>query len=91
MPRPRRRAIAARSACQPWYPRACIRRAVTLRMDYVTAQGLVGLGLVRDLSLQGMYVESAGDHGTPEGAPGTCGRWPSYCPRSSPVNGDCHG
>ena len=70
MPRSRRRAIAARSAHQPWHPRACVRWAVTLRVDYVTTQGWMGLGLVRNLSLQGMYIESAGVHGTPEVTPG---------------------
>jgi hypothetical protein len=47
-----------------------MRQAVTLRVDYVMAQGWVGLGLVRNLSLQGIYVESAGDPSTSEGVPG---------------------
>lgn len=70
MPRLKRRAPAARSARTPWYPRACVRQAVALRVDYATAQGQVGLGLIRNLSLQGMYMESTSDHGTPEMTPG---------------------
>jgi hypothetical protein len=70
MPRFRRRATATWSARTPWHPRACVRRAVTLRVDYATAQGQVGLGLVRNLSLQGMYMESTSCHGTPEVTPG---------------------
>ena len=70
MPRFRRRATATWSARTPWHPRACVRRAVTLRVDYATAQGQVGLGLVRNLSLQGMYMESTSRHGTPEVTPG---------------------
>jgi hypothetical protein len=70
MPRCRRRATAARSARTLWHPRACMRQAVTVRVDYATAQGQVGLGLIRNLSLQGMYMESASGHGTPEVAPG---------------------
>jgi hypothetical protein len=66
----RRRAPAARSARTPRHPRACVRQAVALRVDYATAQGQVGLGLVRNLSLQGMYLESASGHGTPEMTPG---------------------
>ena len=70
MSRLRRRAPAARSARTPWHPRACVRQAVALRVDYATAQGQVGLGLARNLSLQGMYMESASGHGTPELTPG---------------------
>jgi hypothetical protein len=47
-----------------------VRQAVALRVDYATAQGQVGLGLARNLSLQGMYMESASGHGTPELTPG---------------------
>jgi PilZ domain len=68
MPRLRRRAPAARSARTPWHPRACVRQAVALRVDYATTQGQVGL--VRNLSLQGLYMESASGHGTPEMTPG---------------------
>ena len=98
MPRSRRRAIAARSARQPWYPRACVRRAVTLRVDYMTAQGQVGLGLVRNLSLQGMYIESTGSHGMPEMAPGDLLTVAFVLPSGQPcklravvIHGDCHG
>jgi hypothetical protein len=70
MTRSRRRVIAARGIHQPWYPRACVRWAVSLRVDYVTAQGRMGLGLARNLSLQGMYIESARAPGTPEMVPG---------------------
>jgi hypothetical protein len=70
MPRLKRRAPTVRSARTPWHTRACVRQAVALRVDYATAQGQVGLGLVRNLSLQGMYLESASGHGTPEMTPG---------------------
>ena len=40
----------------PSHHRAALRRAMTLRVDYTTAQGRVWLGLVRNLSLQGMYI-----------------------------------
>ena len=43
----------------PSYRRAILRRTVTLRVDFMTAHGWVGLGLVRNLSLQGMYIENA--------------------------------
>lgn len=54
----------------PSHHRACARRAVTLRADSATAQGTAFLGTVRNLSLQGMYLESVGRHGAPEMAPG---------------------
>ena len=41
--------------------RACVRRAVTVRVDYATADGRGWLGVVRNLSLQGMYIDSAFD------------------------------
>ena len=72
MSRLRRRTTAARSARTLWHPRACVRQAVALRVDYATAQGQVGLGLIRNLSLQGMYMESASGQGTPALTPGTC-------------------
>ena len=53
-----------------WRPRACVRRAVTLRVDYATAQGRAWLGLVRNLSVQGMYIDSALRHVAHELAPG---------------------
>ena len=47
-----------------------MRRTVALRADYTTADGRVWLGLVRNLSLQGMFIESALRHVTHEVAPG---------------------
>jgi hypothetical protein len=70
MKRPKRRATFDRRARRPWHHRACVRRAVTLRVDYATAQGKVWLGMVRNLSLQGMYIDSALRHVVPEVAPG---------------------
>ena len=61
---------ADQSARRPWHPRACVRRAVTLRVDYATADGRGWLGLVRNLSLQGMYIDSALRHVAHEVAPG---------------------
>jgi hypothetical protein len=71
MDRARRRAIGSRNARKLWHPRACERRAVTLRVDYATADGRVWLGLVRNLSVQGMYIDSALRHVAHEVAPGT--------------------
>jgi PilZ domain len=70
MNRSRRRTIFLRNVRKPWHPRACVRREVTLRVDYATAQGRLGLGLVRNLSLQGMYIENASRQVVPEVAPG---------------------
>ena len=70
MHRPKRRATASRSARRPWHPRTYVRRAVTLRVDYVSADGRVWLGLVRNLSRQGMYIDSALRHVAHEVAPG---------------------
>jgi hypothetical protein len=39
-------------------------------VDYVTAQGRVGLGMACNLSVQGMYIDSALRHVAPEVAPG---------------------
>ena len=50
--------------------RACVRRAVTVRVDYATADGRGWLGLVRNLSLQGMFIDSALCHVAHEVAPG---------------------
>jgi hypothetical protein len=50
--------------------RATFRRSVTLRVDYTTGQGRVWLGIVRNLSVQGMYIETASRHVVPEVAPG---------------------
>jgi hypothetical protein len=70
MNRPRRPVIASRKAHKLWHPRASERRAVTLRVDYATADGRVWLGLVRNLSLQGMFIDSALRHVAHEVAPG---------------------
>src|SRR5262245_40040962 len=58
------------SGHRPQHPRACVRRAVTLRVDYATADGRGWLGLVRNLSLQGMYIDSALRRVKHEVAPG---------------------
>ena len=58
------------SGHRPWHPRVCVRRAVTLRVDYATADGRGWLGVVRTLSLQGMYIDSALRHVAHEVAPG---------------------
>ena len=51
-----------RNACPPWHSRVCVRQTVTLRVDYATADGRGWLGVVRNLSLQGMYIDSALRH-----------------------------
>ena len=53
-----------------WHPRICGRRAVALRVDYATLDERGWLGLVRNLSLQGMYIDSALRHVAHEVAPG---------------------
>ena len=53
-----------------WNRRACVRRAVTVRVDYATADGRGWLGVARNLSLQGMYIDSALRHVAQEVAPG---------------------
>src|SRR4030095_1012015 len=53
-----------------WHRRTCARRAVTLRVDYATADGRGWLGVVRNLSLQGMFIDSALCHVAHEVAPG---------------------
>jgi hypothetical protein len=58
------------SARTPWHPRACMRRPVTLRVDYATADGRGWLGVIRNLSRQGMYIDSALRHVAHEVAPG---------------------
>ena len=50
--------------------RAWPRRTVSLRVDYATTQGQAFLGLARDLSLQGMYLEQVEHHCAPQVAPG---------------------
>ena len=57
MHRLRRRAIAAKSTRTLWHPRACVRWAVTWRGDYATTDGRAWLGVVRNLSPQGMYID----------------------------------
>ena len=78
--------------------RACLRRTVPLRVDYATGDGRVWLGLVRNLSLQGMSIDSALRHVAHEVAPGTLltvafvlpSGWP--CTLSAMVvHGDRHG
>ena len=61
---------ADQSGHRLWHPRACVRRAVTLRVDYTTADGRGWLGVVRNLSPQGMYIDSALRHVAHEVAPG---------------------
>ena len=70
MHRARHRASAIRDVGTPSESRACVRLAVTLRVDYATADGRVWLGLIRNLSLQGMYIDSALRHVAHEVAPG---------------------
>src|SRR6266705_3201665 len=70
MNRSRHDTSAWRNARTPWHPRACVRRAVTLRVDYATADGRGWLGIVRNLSVQGMYIDSALRHVAHEVAPG---------------------
>src|SRR6266496_863771 len=70
MHRSRHSTRSGRNARTPWHPRACVRRPVTLRVDYATADGRRWLGLVRNLSLQGMYIDSALRHVAHEVAPG---------------------
>ena len=70
MNRSRRRGVSLRNARAKWHPRACVRRAVTVRVDYATADGRVWLGLIHNLSLQGMYIDSALRHVAHEVAPG---------------------
>ena len=59
-----------RNAHTAWESRACVRQAVTLRVDYATADGRGWRGLVRNLSFQGMYIDSALRHVAHEVAPG---------------------
>ena len=98
MQRPTRRITASRSARRPWHPRAYVRRAVTLRVDSATADGRVWLGLVRNLSVQGMSSDSALRHVAHEVAPGTRLTVACVLPSGRPctlramvVHGDRHG
>src|SRR6266702_5554107 len=61
---------SGRNARTPWESRACVRQAVTLLVDYATADGRGWLGLVRNLSRQGMFIDSALRHVAHEVAPG---------------------
>jgi hypothetical protein len=70
MHRSRPRTGSLRSARTAWESRECVRQAVTLRVDYATADGRGWRGLVRNLSLQGMYIDSALRHVAHEVAPG---------------------
>jgi hypothetical protein len=70
MKRPRRRATSYRNADRLWHPRAYVRRVVTFRVDYATTQGRVGLGMACNLSVQGMYIDSALRHVAHKVAPG---------------------
>ena len=72
MHRSKRRTTVAKSRRRPWDPRACVRRAVTLRVDYATADGRGWLGMVRNLSVQGMSIDSAWRHVAHEVRPATC-------------------
>jgi hypothetical protein len=51
MSRTRHDTSAWMSAHMPWHPRACMRRPVTLRVDYATADGRGWLGMISNLSL----------------------------------------
>ena len=53
-----------------WHPRTCGRRPVTLRVDYATADGRGWQGLIRNLSLQGMYIDNVSCQVTPALTPG---------------------
>ena len=70
MHRSRHCTSSMRNAHTAWESRACVRQAVTLRVDYATADGRGWRGLVRNLSLQGMYIDSALRHVAHEVAPG---------------------
>jgi PilZ domain len=70
MSRARHNPSAWMSAPMPWHPRACVRQPVMLRVDYATADGRGWLGVVRNLSLQGMFIDSALRHVAHEVAPG---------------------
>jgi hypothetical protein len=67
-------------------------------VDYATAQGKVWLGIVRNLSVQGMYIDSALRHVTHEVAPGNLLTMAFVLPSGRPckllamvVHGDQHG
>jgi hypothetical protein len=69
-----------------------------LRVDYVNAQGQASLGLVRNLSAQGMYIDSALRHVAPAVAPGDLLTVAFVLPSGQPckrrgivIHGDRHG
>src|SRR5947209_4390895 len=70
MSRSRNTTGSLRSTHPAWHPRVCVRQPVTLRVDYATADGRGWLGVVRNLSLQGMFIDSALRHVAHEVAPG---------------------
>jgi hypothetical protein len=90
--------ITHQSGCRLWHRRACVRRAVTLRVDYATADGRGWLGVVRNLSLQGMYIDSALRSVAHEVAPGNLLTVAFLLPSGRPcklraivIHGDGHG
>ena len=62
----------AQSGRWRWHPRTCGRRTVTLRVDYATTDGRVWLGLICNLSLQGMYIDKVSCQVMPTLTPGEC-------------------
>ena len=84
-----RHETADQSTHGSWHPRACLRRAVTLRVDYATADGRGWLGMVRNLSVQGMYIDSALRHVAHEVAPGNLLTVAFVLPSGRPVQLVC--
>jgi hypothetical protein len=70
MKQQKRHPTADHHARRLWHPRQCVRHAVALRADYATTDGRGWLGMVRNLSLQGMYIDSALRHVAHEVSPG---------------------
>ena len=66
----RYRTSSPMSAGTAWHPRACVRWPGTVRVDDATADGRGWRGLIRNLSRQGMYINSALRHVAHEVAPG---------------------
>ena len=87
--RSRRRVRSLRNLRPWWHPRASVRQAVTLRVDYATPDGRVWLGLIRNLSLQGMFIGNVSCQETPALSPGISSPWPSCCPQGGPVSSWC--
>lgn len=67
---PQRHPTADEHVPRLWRPRTGGRRAVTGRVDDATADGRGWLGLIRNLSRQGMSIDSALRHVAHEVAPG---------------------